>query len=468
MITPVIISGGSGTRLWPLSRKARPKQFLNLINSSSIFQNTIQRLPQNIQSPIVVCNEDHRFLVAEQLREINCATSGIILEPTAKNTAPAITLAALKLSKNNQNDPILLVLPADHSIEDIRSFHSAIEIGKDLAMKNKLITFGIQPTSPDTGYGYIEANIDNNNPYSKIKSFNEKPNEKIANTYFKSGRYLWNSGMFMFKCSVFLKELEKFQPKILDACKKSFAKELQDHDFIRLINNEFLKCPNLSVDYAVMENTSNSFVIPLDANWSDIGSWDSLMKSKSKDSFGNAIDGDVVLQDVENSFIYSSNRLISAVGVKNLIVVDTSDALLVLDKSNSQNVKDIVSKLQRSNRPELSDNRKVFRPWGYFDSIDIGKTFQVKRICVKPGEKISLQKHRHRSEHWVVVSGIGKITCGNEIFNLKENESTYIPKGEIHRLENDGDINLEIIEIQTGDYLGEDDIIRFEDDYQRD
>jgi len=467
MIVPVILSGGSGTRLWPLSRITRPKQFLELIDKSTIFQNTLQRLPSNIESPLIVCNEEHRFLVAEQLREINCNSSGIILEPTGKNTAPAITLAALKLSKNYRNDPVLLVLPADHLIKDIDAFHSAIEIGKNLAMKNKLITFGIKPTRPDTGYGYIEAETNKNNSFFNVKSFKEKPNQEIADEYFQSEGFLWNSGMFMFKCSVFLEELGKFQPKILDACKKSFANEFQDNDFIRLLNDEFLKCPNISIDYGVMENTNNSVVVPLDANWSDIGSWESLMKSKPKDNSGNVVEGDVILHEVNNSFIHSSNRLIAALGISNLIVIDTSDALLVSDKSSSQNIKFIFDKLQESKRSELSIHRKVFRPWGYYESVDIGKTFQVKRICVKPGEKISLQKHKHRSEHWVVVSGTGKVTCGNKIFILRENESTYIPKGEIHRLENYGKTNLEIIEIQTGEYLGEDDIIRLEDDYQR-
>ena len=467
MITPIIISGGSGTRLWPLSRKLQPKQFISLGNDTTLFQDTILRLPKEAENPIIICNEEHRFLAAEQLREINKLSTGIILEPIGKNTAPAITLAALKLHSSSA-DPILLVLPADHMIEDIHSFHKAIKIAKTLAIQNKLVTFGILPNKAETGYGYIEAEMNLNSKFYNIKSFKEKPNQTNANKYFKSEKYLWNSGMFMFKSSIYLQELEKFAPEILACCKNSLKDERQDHDFIRLINEEFLKCPELSIDYAVMEHTKSSVVVPLDANWNDVGSWESLMSSKLKDTEGNVVEGDVILDNVENTFAYSSNRLVSAVGVSDLIIIDTSDALLVTSKEYSQNIKKIVAKLKDQNRPEAVNHRKVFRPWGYYDSLDVGDGFQAKRICVKPGEKISLQKHKHRSEHWVVVSGTAKITCGDKIYNLEKNQSTYIPKGEVHRLENQGAVDLEIIEVQTGDYLGEDDIIRLEDDYQRD
>ena len=467
MITPVIISGGSGTRLWPLSRKLQPKQFISLGNDTTLFQDTILRLPKEAEDPIIICNEDHRFLVAEQLREINKLSTGIILEPVGKNTAPAVALAALKLYSSPE-DPILLVLPADHMIEDIHSFHEAIKIAETLAIQNKLVTFGIVPQKAETGYGYIKAETNLDSKFYNIKSFEEKPSQTNANKYFKSGKYLWNSGMFMFKSSIYLQELEKFAPEILACCKNSLKDERQDHDFIRLINKEFLKCPELSIDYAVMEHTKSSVVVPLDANWNDVGSWESLMNSKLKDAKGNVVEGDVILDNVENTFAYSSNRLVSAVGVSDLIIVDTSDALLVTSPEYSQNIKNIVAKLKDQNRPEAVNHRKVFRPWGYYDSLDVGDGFQAKRICIKPGEKISLQKHKHRSEHWVVVSGTAKITCGDKIYNLEKNQSTYIPKGEIHRLENEGAVDLEIIEVQTGDYLGEDDIIRLEDDYERD
>ena len=467
MITPIIISGGSGTRLWPLSRKLQPKQFINLGNDTTLFQDTILRLPKDAENPIIICNEDHRFLAAEQLREINKLSTGIILEPIGKNTAPAIALAALKLHSSSA-DPILLVLPADHMIEDINSFHKTIKIAKTLAIQNKLVTFGVLPNKAETGYGYIEAEMDLNSKFYNIESFKEKPNQANADKYFKSGKYFWNSGMFMFKSSVYLQELEKFAPEILTYCKNSLKDERQDHDFIRLINEEFLKCPELSIDYAVMEHTKSSVVVPLDANWNDVGSWESLMSSKLKDAKGNVVEGDVILDNVENTFAYSSNRLVSAVGVSDLIIVDTSDALLVTSSEYSQNIKNIVAKLKDQNRPEAVNHRKVFRPWGYYDSLDVGDGFQAKRICVKPGEKISLQKHKYRSEHWVVVSGTAKITCGDKIYNLEKNQSTYIPKGEVHRLENEGAVDLEIIEVQTGDYLGEDDIIRLEDDYERD
>jgi len=466
MIVPVILSGGSGIRLWPLSRKLYPKQFISLVNQTTLFQDTIMRLPNTASSPLVICNEEHRFLAAEQLREINKKPKGIILEPEGKNTAPAIALAALKFI-NTGEDPILLVLSADHLIKNVKAFHQSITIASELAENDKLITFGIVPDKAETGYGYIEANINKTDTYYSIKSFTEKPNQKNAKKYLDSGNYLWNSGMFMFKASVYLKELEKFEPEILSACKKSCITENIDSDFIRINNDTFHQCPNKSIDYAVMERTKNAVVVPLDANWSDVGSWSSLWDVKTKDNNDNVSEGDVVLEDVKNTYTYSSNRLVSVIGVSNLVIVDTQDALLVTDKQQTHNIKKIIERLQNDKRSEVDSHRKVFRPWGYYDSVDSGKGFQVKRIVVNSGAKLSLQKHQKRSEHWVVVKGVALVTCGDKVFELEENQSTYIPQGSLHRLENHQDIPLEIIEIQTGSYLGEDDIIRLEDDYHR-
>ncbi len=466
MIVPVILSGGSGTRLWPLSRRLHPKQFISLVNETTLFQDTILRLPEGVSEPLIICNEEHRFLAAEQLRKIDKETKGIILEPEGRNTAPAITLAALKFI-NNGEDPILLVLSADHLIKNVEAFHQSISIANDLAEKNKLITFGVVPDKAETGYGYIEANINNTDDYYSIKSFTEKPNQKNAKKYLDSGNYLWNSGMFMFKASVYLNELEKFEPEILSVCKKSCTTENIDLDFIRIDNNEFHQCPNESIDYAVMEHTKNGIVVPLDANWSDVGSWSSLWDVKTKDNNDNVSEGDVVLEDVKNTYTYSSNRLVSVIGVSNLVIVDTQDALLVADKRQTHNIKKIVARLNNDKRSEVDNHRKLFRPWGYYDSVDSGEGFQVKRIVVNSGAKLSLQKHKHRAEHWVVVKGVALVTCGDKVFELVENQSTYIPQGSLHRLENHQDIPLEIIEIQTGSYLGEDDIIRLEDDYLR-
>jgi mannose-1-phosphate guanylyltransferase len=466
MIVPVILSGGSGTRLWPISRKLHPKQFINLVNETTLFQDTILRLPKDVAEPLIICNEEHRFLAAEQLRAIGKKTKGIILEPEGRNTAPAVALGALQFI-NKGEDPILLVLSADHLIKNIEAFHQSITIASELAENNKLITFGVVPDKAETGYGYIEANINNTDDYYSIKSFTEKPNQKNAKKYLDSVNYLWNSGMFMFKASVFLSELEKFEPEILSACKKSCTTKNIDSDFIRINNDAFHQCPNESIDYAVMEHTKNGVVVPLDANWSDVGSWSSLWDIKTKDNNDNVSKGDVFLEDVKNTYTYSSNRLVSVIGVSNLVIVDTQDALLVADKQQTHNIKKIVARLNNDKRSEVDSHRKVFRPWGYYDLVDSGEGFQVKRIVVNSGAKLSLQKHKYRAEHWVVVKGVALVTCGDKIFELVENQSTYIPQGSLHRLENHQDIPLEIIEIQTGSYLGEDDIIRFEDDYQR-
>jgi len=466
MIIPIILAGGSGTRLWPLSRKIHPKQFISLLNETSLFQDTLTRLPKEALDPIVICNEDHRFLVAEQAREINVTLNSIILEPIGRNTAPAIALAAIKVLNDFEN-PILIVLAADHKIENKSAFHDAIKIAHKLAENNKLVTFGIIPQSAETGYGYIEIEKKDKAEYFDIKSFVEKPNKKNAINFLNSGNYLWNSGMFMFNASIYLSELNKFEPEILTSCKKSLSNEFKDLEFIRIDKKEFCKSPNQSIDYAVMEKTNKAKVVPLDAGWSDVGSWDALMDSKIKDSLGNVVEGDVTLDQVKNSYLYSTNRLVAASNIADLIVIDTQDALLVTTRDNSLSIKNIVKKLKKNKRTEIENHRKVYKPWGYYDSIDTGYNFQVKRILVNPGAKLSLQKHLHRSEHWVVVSGVAKITCGKKIYNLEKNQSTYIPKGEIHRLENIENYPLEIIEVQTGNYLGEDDIIRLKDDYQR-
>ena len=466
MIIPIILAGGSGTRLWPLSRKIHPKQFISLVNETSLFQDTLTRLPKEALDPIVICNEDHRFLVAEQAREINVTLNSIILEPIGRNTAPAIALAAIKVLNDFEN-PILIVLAADHKIENKSAFHDAIKIAHKLAENNKLVTFGIIPKSAETGYGYIEIEKKDKAEYFDIKSFVEKPNQKNAINFLNSGNYLWNSGMFMFNASIYLSELNKFEPEILTSCKKSLSNEFKDLEFIRIDKKEFCKSPNQSIDYAVMEKTNKAKVVPLDAGWSDVGSWDALMDSKIKDSLGNVVEGDVTIDQVKNSYLYSTNRLVAASNIADLIVIDTQDALLVTTRDNSLSIKNIVKKLKKNKRTEIENHRKVYKPWGYYDSIDTGYNFQVKRILVNPGAKLSLKKHLHRAEHWVVVSGVAKITCGKKIYNLEKNQSTYIPKGEIHRLENIESYPLEIIEVQTGNYLGEDDIIRLKDDYQR-
>ncbi len=466
MILPLILSGGSGTRLWPISRKQYPKQFIGLVNQTTLFQDTIMRLPKEASSPLIICNEEHRFIVAEQLRQINSHNEGIILEPIGKNTAPAIAIAAIHLLNENK-DPILLVVSSDHSIGDNKKFLESVKIASAIAEEGKLVALGVHPKKPETGYGYIEVDSSDKHEYYNIVSFTEKPSLEVAKKYVESGSHYWNSGIFMFKASVYLKELKKYEPEIYSICKKSCLRASNDLDFIRLDNEEFYKCPNKSIDYAVMEKTNAGVVVPFLGNWSDIGSWESLWDSKVKDKDNNVMEGDIILNKVQNSYVHSSNRLIAVNDISDLVIIDTQDALLVSSKRGSQDLKNIVKTLKDDNRCESDNHRKVYRPWGYYDSIDSGEGFQVKHIFVNPDAKLSLQKHQKRAEHWIVVKGVALITCGEKVFQLNENQSTFIPKGTMHRLENNETVPLEIIEIQTGDYLGEDDIIRFKDNYQR-
>ncbi len=470
MIVPVILAGGSGTRLWPLSRELFPKQLINVENAHTMLQNTLLRLDgvEGISSPIIVCNEAHRFMTAEQLRQIKIEPEAIVLEPVGKNTAPAIAIAALK-AMEQKNDPILLILPADHVIGNIPQFQSVIKTGYEYAQKDKLITFGIVPDSPEIGYGYIKKGdlLDTNTGASGIDSFVEKPDLETAKKYVDSGMYCWNSGMFMFKASVIIRELEKHAADLLTPCRDSIAAGIQDLDFLRLDKDIFSRILSDSIDYAVMEKTLNGIVIPFNGGWSDLGSFDALWQTGDKDENLNVIKGDVLLHDVKESYIYSESSLVTAVGIEKFVIVETKDAVLVCPRDRVQDVKKIVLQLKDQSRNESVNHRKVYRPWGSYETIDIESRFQVKRITVTPGAKLSLQKHFHRAEHWVVVSGTAIIIRGEEKVLLKEDESTYIPLGTLHRLENPGKIPLELIEVQSGSYLGEDDIVRFDDVYGR-
>ncbi len=463
---PVILSGGSGTRLWPLSRGVYPKQFLPLVSDKTMVQETVLRLEglQHLQTPIAVCNEDHRFMMAEQLWEINAQPEAIILEPVGKNTAPAVALAALAAK---DPDDILLVLPADHVIENVPAFQEAVIQAGQLAEKGYLVTFGIVPTAAETGYGYIKRSDENIADAFKVAEFVEKPDVAVAERYVSSGQYYWNSGMFAFKAGHYLEELEKFSPEMLAACRLSFADAQTDVDFVRLNKEIFNQCPSDSIDYAVMEKTDKAVVIPLDAGWSDVGSWSALWEVREKDLFGNALAGDVIALDTENSFIHSENKLVAAIGVQDMIIIETDDAVMIAPKDRVQEVKKIVAVLKKEQRAEADLHRKVYRPWGHYDSVDIGERHKTKRIVVKPGAKLSVQKHHHRAEHWVVVKGTALVSRGDKTMLLSENESTYIPIGVIHSLENPGVIPLEMVEVQSGSYLGEDDIVRYEDKYGR-
>ena len=464
---PVVMSGGSGTRLWPLSRQLFPKQFLPLSGDQSMLQETLTRLNGlDLQPPVIICNDDHRFIVAEQLRTLDINNAEIILEPIGRNTAPAIAVAAFNALNNNE-DPLLLVLAADHVIGDIKAFHHAITQAKTLADNGKLVTFGIVPNTPETGYGYIKRGNKIDAHGYEVESFFEKPDLETAKSYLLSGDYLWNSGMFLFKASSYLEELKVHRADIYSACKVSVETFDKKADFMRLNEDVFAHCPSESVDYAVMENTQEAAVIPLDARWNDIGSWSALWDITEKDTGGNVIVGDVVIHEVHESYIHSSSKLVTAVGVDNLVIVETPDAIMVSTKDRVQHVKAIVGQLNNEDRQETVIHRQANRPWGSYDCIDKDKRFQVKRIVVKPGAALSLQMHHHRAEHWVVVKGTAQVTKDDEIFTLSENQSTYIPLGVKHRLENPGVVPLEIIEVQSGSYLGEDDIVRFDDTYGR-
>ena len=461
-ICPVIMAGGSGTRLWPLSRAAHPKQFLRLHGEDTMLQATVKRLSGlDIQASITICNEEHRFFVAEQLREIDKLGS-IILEPVGRNTAPAIALAALTA----KDDPLLLVLAADHVIQDEAAFREAVIRAIPLAEAGKLVTFGIVPSAPHTGYGYIKLGGHIGEGF-EVDSFVEKPSSVVAQDYFSSGDYHWNSGMFLFRASNYLEELKKFRPDILEQCQQSVTNVETDFHFLRIDKDMFESCPAESVDYAVMEKTSHAVVVPMDAGWSDIGSWSSLWDISGKDSEGNSTHGDVILHNTQNSYVRSDNKLVAVIGVDDLVVVSTKDALMVAHKDSVQDVKTITQSLKIQSRSEWQLSREVYRPWGKYDSIDSGERYQAKRITVKPGAKLSVQMHHHRAEHWVVVSGTARVTNGDKTFLLSENESTYIPIGILHSLENPGKVDLELIEVQSGSYLGEDDIVRFEDLYGR-
>ncbi|WP_428959820.1 mannose-1-phosphate guanylyltransferase/mannose-6-phosphate isomerase [Xanthomonas oryzae] len=463
-VLPIILSGGSGTRLWPLSRESYPKQFLPLVGDKSMLQSTwLRAAPVAAHAPIVVANEEHRFMAAEQLQQLGVKPSAILLEPKGRNTAPAIAVAALEATRDGA-DPLLLVMPSDHVIQNEAAFQAAVTVAAAAAEQGKLVTFGIKPTAPETGYGYIKAGAGNG--VSAVERFVEKPDLATAQNYLASGEYYWNSGMFLFRASRYLEELRKFHPAIADACRKAWENGKRDADFTRLDKDAFAASPSDSIDYAVMEKTADAVVVPLDAGWNDVGSWSSLLDVSKQDAQGNAHHGDVIQLDCQNTYAYGS-RLIAMVGLEDVVVVETPDAVLVGHRDRIQEVKNVVSQIKTAGRSEATWHRKVYRPWGAYDSIDMGQRHQVKRITVKPGAVLSLQMHHHRAEHWIVVSGTAEVTRGEEVLLLTENQSTYIPLGVTHRLRNPGKLPLELIEVQSGSYLGEDDIVRFEDTYGR-
>ncbi|MFO7749986.1 MAG: mannose-1-phosphate guanylyltransferase/mannose-6-phosphate isomerase [Desulfobacteraceae bacterium] len=470
MITPVILAGGSGTRLWPLSRELFPKQLISLVDENTMLENTILRVTgaENISEPVVVCNEEHRFMAAEQMRRVTEGSGSIMLEPAGRNTAPAIAAAALYLLDQG-SDPVLLVLPADHVISNRETFDDAVKAGESHAEEGRLITFGIVPGGPETGYGYIKKgpSVDTALKSFEIDRFVEKPDAETAVEYFESGEYCWNSGIFMFKASLIVEQLEQHVPGIVKACRQAVTRGVADLDFFRLDMASFAASPSESIDYAVMEKTDRGIMIPFDAGWSDLGSWDALYQAGEKDENRNVVKGDVLVSDVKNSYINGQNRLVAAVGIEDCVVVDTDDAVLVAARDKVQDVKKIVEKLRKTRRSEAVAHRKVYRPWGSYETMDVSDRFQVKRITVKPKAKLSLQKHYHRAEHWTVVSGTALITRNEEKILLREDQSVYIPLGEKHRMENPGTIPLELIEVQSGSYLGEDDIVRFDDVYGR-
>lgn len=464
-ILPVIMAGGSGSRLWPLSREHHPKQFLSLEGEYSMLQNTVKRLDKlSAAEPVVICNEIHRFLVAEQLRAIEKLANNIILEPVGRNTAPAIALAAFSALQNSDNDdPLLLILAADHVIRNEEAFIAAVQQAEHFAQHGKLVTFGIVPTHPETGYGYIRRGkpLEDENIFT-VAEFVEKPDFNTACDYLASRQYYWNSGMFLFRASRYLEELKKFSPDIFHACQKAIGQTNADLDFIRIDKTAFASCPSDSIDYAVMEHTQHAVVLPIDAGWSDVGSWTSLWDIADKDAQNNVLHGDVYSHRSENNYIYAQSSFVSTIGLKDTIVIQTADAILIANKDAVQDVKKVVDYLKLNNRTEHQKHLEIFRPWGKYSIVDKGENYLVKRITVKPGEKFVAQMHHQRAEHWVMVAGTARVTKGDEIFTISENESTFIPPYTVHTLENPGVIPLELIEIQSGSYLGEDDIIRLE------
>jgi len=469
MLIPLILSGGSGTRLWPVSRKNLPKQFLSLSGHSTLFQQAVARTRQlpGVAAPIVVASEDHRFLAAEQLLDIGIEGATIVLEPVARNTAPAIALGALEAVKRDP-EAVLLVLPADHLIGDAQSFGDAVQKALPAAAQGWLVTFGIRPDRPETGFGYIRRAESIGEGAFRVGCFVEKPDLPTAQGYLADGGYDWNSGMFLFKAARYLEELGAHAPAMLTAVREAHAAARSDLDFVRVDKDAFARVPEDSIDYAVMEKTRRAAVIPVDCAWSDIGSWSALWLAGERDADGNLREGDTIAVNTRNSLLRSHDRhLVAAVGVDDLVVVTTPDATLVARRDAAQDVKKVVDRLKAAERPEHLFHRKVYRPWGSYDSIDMGERFQVKRIVVKPGAALSLQKHHHRAEHWIVVSGTAEVTRDDEVFLLGENQSTYLPLGSVHRLRNPGKMPLELIEVQSGSYLGDDDIVRFDDVYGR-
>jgi len=468
-VYPIILCGGSGTRLWPMSRRALPKQFLPLVSQRSMLQDTVLRLSGlECTAPVVVSNNEHRFLVAEQLREIGTQPAVQLLEPVGRNTAPAAAVAALWVQDRDPKG-VMLVLPADHLIRDVYRFHEVARQAARLASNGLLVTFGIKPDKPATGYGYIERGpaIAAEGGAYRVERFVEKPERARAQEFLSSGRFSWNSGMFAFSAAQLLKELGRHRPDVLASARVAWKEAKRDLDFLRLDERAFSACPADSIDYAVMEKTDAAAVIPVDIGWSDVGSWSTLWEVAERDAQGNVVRGDVHLSGAENCYVRAESRMISVLGMKNALIVETDDALLVADRAEAEKVKDIVGHLDGANRTEHITHTRVYRPWGYYESIDTGERFQVKRIMVKPGAALSLQMHHHRAEHWIVVSGTARVTRGDDAMLLSENESTYIPIGTKHRLENPGKVPLFLIEVQSGGYLGEDDIVRFEDLYKR-